>query len=187
MFAMLLLKLRKNIQDKGLLFWMVILPIIITVLFISVFTSGIEGKEKEAVTTIVAGYVVMFIFFIIISIVSSFLKDRDSGMTARIASTPLSPKKYLIGKWLSFVIIVWIQIFILLLFGKIVYYIPLEQPVHIFLLTILLAFMTTGIGLMIALLVQTENMGIAITQVIALGGAVLGGLWMPIDFMRTFV
>jgi len=30
-------------------------------------------------------------------------------------------------------------------------------------------------------------MGIALTQVIALGGAVLSGLWMPIDMMPEFL
>src|SRR5699024_4356159 len=73
------------------------------------------------------------------------------------------------------------------LFGKLVYRIPLEQPVYILLLSIILAFTSTAIGLMIALLIQTENMGIAITQIIALGGAVLGGLWMPLEFMPDFV
>src|SRR5690625_2217311 len=153
MFAMLLLELKRNLQDKGLLFWMILLPIIFTVLFIEVFTSGVNdtAAKQNITTSIVPGYTVMFVFFIIISMVSSFLKDRDLGMVARLASTPLTTKSYLIGKWIPFMIIVWIQIVILLTFGKIMYHVPLEQPLFIFILSVILSFTTTGIGLLIAL------------------------------------
>src|SRR5690625_6438297 len=106
MFAILLLKLNKNLQDKCLLFWMILLPIIFTVLFIAVFTSGVDEATKQTITTsIVPGYTVMFVFFIIISMVSSFLNDRDLGMVARLASTPLTSNCYLIVKWILFMII----------------------------------------------------------------------------------
>ncbi len=188
MKAMLRLELKKNVQDKGLLFWMIFLPIIFTVLFIAVFTSGVDGATKREITiSIVPGYTVMFVFFIIISIVTSFLKDSDSGMIARLASTPLRTRSYLLGKWIPYMIIVLIQIIVLLSFGKIVYQIPFEQPILIASLSIMLSFSTTGIGLLIALIVKTENMGIALTQIIALGGAFIGGLWVPLDMMPNFL
>src|SRR5690625_5020182 len=133
MGAMFVLEMRKSLQDRGLLFWMIILPVIFTVLFIAIFTSGVNGTDKQQIiTSIVPGYVVMFVFFIMISMVTSFLKDQDIGMTARIASSPLSPNIYLLGKWIPYMLIVWVQIFILFLFGKLVYQIPLEQPFYIF-------------------------------------------------------
>lgn len=188
MKAMFTLEMQKNLQDRGLLFGMLILPIIFTVLFIAVFTSGIDASSKQQViTSIVPGYTVMFVFFIMITMVSTFIKDRDLGMTARIASTPLSPYLYLIGKWLPYIFIVLIQIVTLLLFGKLVYDVPLGQPLFLLALSIILAFTATGIGLAMALLVKTDNMGIAMTQVIALGGALLSGLWIPIDMMPGFM
>ncbi|MDV2687000.1 ABC transporter permease, partial [Alkalihalophilus lindianensis] len=42
-------------------------------------------------------------------------------------------------------------------------------------------------GLAMALTVNTENMGIAITQIIALGGAMLSGLWIPFEMMPNFM
>src|SRR5690606_31484582 len=78
-------------------------------------------------------------------------------------------------------------IIILLLFGKLVYDVPLEQPLYIGLLAVILIFMVTGIGLALAVIVKTTNMGIAVTQIFALGGAMLGGLWMPVDMMPEFL
>lgn len=46
-----------------------------------------------------------------------------------------------------------------------------------------MTFTVTGLGLALAILVKTTNMGIALTQVLALGGALLGGLWMPLEMM----
>src|SRR5690625_3175365 len=129
---MLNLELKKHLQDKGLLFWMILLPIIFTVLFISVFTSGVDELAKqEIIISIVPGYAVMFVFFIIISMVASFIKDRDLGMVARLASTPLKVQSYLLGKWVPFLIIVFTQISVLLIFGKIVYQVPFGQPLYI--------------------------------------------------------
>ncbi|ALX49269.1 ABC transporter permease [Lentibacillus amyloliquefaciens] len=184
MNAIASLELKKNLQDRGLLFWTLILPIVFTVLFIAVFTSGAgETESRQVISSIVPGYTIMFVFFIMISMTESFIKDRDKGMVARIASTPLSPYLYILGKWIPFIYIVMIQIMILLLFGKTVYDIPLEQPVYLLFLSVLLTFTVTGIGLALAVIVKTNNMGIALTQVIALGGAMLGGLWMPVDMM----
>src|SRR5699024_11492724 len=94
---------------------------------------------------------------------------------------------YLFGKWLPYMIVVFAQIFVLFVFGKIVYNIPIEQPFQLLCLAIALTFTVTGIGLAIALIVKTFNMGLAITQILALGGAVLSGLWVPIEFMPHFI
>ena len=188
MNAIINMELRKNLQDRGLLFWMLILPIIFTVLFISVFTSGMdEAVQKEVITSIVPGYIVMFVFFIMISMVSTFIKDRDQGIVARLASTPLPPSLYLFGKWIPYMYVVLIQIFILFLFGKLVYNIPLGQPILLVVLSILLTFTVTGLGLALALFSKTENMGLAITQVISLGGAMLAGLWIPYDMLPNIL
>src|SRR5690625_1999023 len=123
MKAMIALEMKKNLQDRGLLFWMIILPIAFTVLAISIFAPDSGGATKQQVIlSIVPGYTVMFVFFIMITMVSAFLKDRDQGMTARMASTPLAPQFYLLGKWIPYIFIVWVQILILIVFGKLVYH-----------------------------------------------------------------
>ena len=187
MRAILKLEMLKNIQDKGLIFWTFILPIIFTVLFISMFTSGVEASIKEEmITSIVPGYTVMFVFFIMISMGNSFIDDRDKGLVARLASTPLTPLQYVAGKWIAFMIIVAIQIIVLQTFGKLVYTIPIQQPISLAIIAIALTFCTTGIGLALSIVIKTNNMGIAITQVIALVGAMIGGLWMPLEMMPDF-
>lgn len=188
MNAIMKVELKKHVQDKGLVFWMLILPILFTILFISIFTAGVDAATKrEVIQSIVPGYIVMFVFFIMISMVQVFIKDRDKGMTARLASTPLKSYYYLLGKWLPFMYIVLIQIVVLFLFGKLVYDVSLGQPIILLILSLFITFTVTAIGLAMALTVNTENMGIAITQIIALGGAMLSGLWIPFEMMPNFM
>jgi ABC-2 type transport system permease protein len=187
MWAISRIELKKNIQDKGLWFWTFILPVVFMIVFVSIFSGSDEMSYKEVVTQIIPGYTIMFAFYIMISIVIAFVKDRDKGMVARIASTPLSTKDYFIGKWIPFMLIVLIQIAVLFSFGVLVYDLPLGDPAAIILLSIMLAFIVTSWGMALAVLVNTENMGIAVTQVIALGGAMLGGLWLPVELMPDFM
>lgn len=183
MTAIALMELKKKTKDKGLWFWTFLLPIIFIVGFITIFGESMGTDSEQLVVQIVPGYTVMFSFYIMISIVIAFIKDRDSGMAARLASTPLSHLKYFLGKWLPFVAVVLLQIVILFGFGVVAYNLPLGDPLALTLLSIGLAFVATGCGMAMAVLAKTENMGIALTQVIALGGAMLGGLWLPVEFM----
>src|SRR5690625_1436846 len=184
MKAVFKMEMLKHAQDKGLYFWTFILPIIFIVLFISIFTASTDAEiNAQVIISIVPGYTVMFCLFILISMAVSFIEDANRGMVARLASTPLPPYAYLLGKWAPFIMIVLIQIIVLFTFGKIVYNIPLNQPFLLSILAFVLTLSITGMGLALSLLIRSGNMGVAITQVVALGGALLGGLWMPLEMM----
>jgi ABC-2 type transport system permease protein len=187
MLAIARTELKKNIQDKGLWFWTFILPIVFMIAFVAIFSGDENTSYKEVVTQIIPGYTIMFAFYIMISMVVVFVKDRDKGMVARIASTPLPIKDYFIGKWIPFMLFVLIQIAVLFGFGVVVYDLPLGDPAALILLSIMLAFIVSGWGMALSVLVKTENMGIAVTQIIALGGAMFGGLWLPVELMPDFM
>ena len=177
------LELKKNLQDKGIWFWTFILPVVFIVGFVAIFSGGEDVDQTELITQIAPGYTVMFTFYIMISMVITFVKDRNSGMVARIASTPLPASRYFIGKWIPFLVLVMIQIVFLFAFGVVVYGLALGDPFALLTISLALSFVSTGWGIAMAVWVKSENMGIALTQIIALGGAMLGGLWMPIEFM----
>src|SRR5699024_6450534 len=141
----------KSSKNKELYFWTFILPIIFIVLFISIFTSGTMADNKEEVINkIVPGYTVMFVFFIMISMCYSFLEDGDKGMVARLASTPLSPYAYLMGKWGVYIAIVLIQISGLMLLGNIVYKVPLSHSIYLLTTAIILSLPFTYSVLLLA-------------------------------------
>lgn len=147
-----------------------------------ILQSPIEVKEvtEEAtggsvIEQIVPGYMVMFVFFIWISMVNRFQTERESGMVARLRSTPMHPPVYLVGMWLPAVISVLIQCIVLLAFGYFVYNVHLGNVGAVSLIVLCLALCGTGLGLGLSLVVKSFNQGLAITQVFALGGAMAPG------------
>jgi len=159
-----------------------------------IFTPPFVVKEQmenvvpvDMVSQVVPGYTVMFVFFIIISMVRRFIRDKESGMTARLCSTPMKPLNYLIGMWVPYIIVVLFQSAVLLAFGHFVYGMQLGDVLAIALVVAALGICVTGLGLFISLIAKGENQGLAITQLIALGGAMIGGLWFPHEMMPKFM
>ncbi|GAB1779142.1 MULTISPECIES: ABC transporter permease [Priestia] len=143
----------------------------------------IIAKKVNAVTQIVPGYTVMFVFFIIITMARTFMQDRESGMLSRLFSTPMNRFHYMIGMWIPNVILVLVQITVLLTFGHFVYNLHIGNFGAIALLSVLLSLAGTSLGLLVAFVAKSEQMAIGITQLVTLGGAALGGLWVPLELM----
>lgn len=159
-----------------------------------IFTPPFIVKEQmenvvpvDMISQVVPGYTVMFVFFIIISMVRRFIRDKESGMTARLCSTPMKPLTYLVGMWVPYIIVVLFQSAVLLSFGHFVYGMQLGDVLAIALVIAALGICVTGLGLLISLIAKGENQGLAITQLIALGGAMIGGLWFPHEMMPKFM
>jgi ABC-2 type transport system permease protein len=145
-----------------------------------------SSAHVDAVSQIVPGYTVMFVFFILINMVRRFFKEKESGMVARLRSTPMSPLTYLVGMWIPSLISVLIQCTVLLMFGHYAYGVKLGNVGTIIVIVASLAICGTGLGLALSFLVRGENQGLGITQIITLGGAALSGLWVPFDLLPKF-
>lgn len=186
MWAFVQLEGKKQLQDKSLIFWMLILPIIFIVGAMEIFGSRISDKTA-VVNQIIPGYIVFFSIFIIITMTISFVKDCERGFVARLASTPLSTKEYLVGKWIPFVVLVFGQILFLAILGMFIYDMKIGNPVYFALISFVLSLMVTSWGIAIAVFSKTETTGIVLTQIIAFSGAILGGLWIPFQFLPKAV
>lgn len=137
------------------------------------------SDEISGVDQVVPGMTVMFVFFIIISMSRRIFKEKESGLLARIQSTAVRPLQYLFGMWLPFVLIVIAQCIALFAFGHLVYDIQLGDLFALAAIVICLSIAGTGIGLAVSLLVPGEAATMVVAQIFALGGAMLGGLWVP--------
>ncbi|WP_020617196.1 ABC transporter permease [Paenibacillus daejeonensis] len=146
-----------------------------------------QATENDPIAQIVPGYTVMFVFFAMISMITRFLKDRSSGMLSRLQGTTMKPRQYLMGMWIPHILIVFIQSAALLTFGRVVYGLQLGNLLALSVIVLALAICVTGLGLMLSMVVGSENMGLGLVQIIALGGAILGGLWFPFEMLPAFV
>jgi ABC-2 type transport system permease protein len=144
-------------------------------------------ESINTITQVVPGMTVMFVFYIMISMTRRFFKEKDSGLLSRCQSTGMKPIEYLIGMWIPYALGVVVQCTALLAFGHFVYHLHLGDLKALCLLILALSLCGSGIGLALSVLVRGENQGMAITQVVALGGAMVGGLWVPSYLLPSLV
>ncbi|THF75119.1 ABC transporter permease [Cohnella fermenti] len=142
-----------------------------------------NATEGNAVTQVVPGYTVMFVFFVMISMIRRFIGDKTNGMTARLRTTRMKPLHYLLGMWLAYLGVALVQCAVLLGFGHFAYDVALGDLAAIAVLVLMLALCGTGLGLALSMVVRSENQGMAFVQLITMGGAALGGLWFPLEYM----
>lgn len=183
--------IRKELQllmkEKGAFFRLVVMPVIFVVLF-----SSVLGGRNHALGTpsriaqVVPGFMVMFVFYVVLIMMRSFFRERDSGMLARLRSTPMKPLNYLMGMWVTGILTSLIQCTVLLAFGYFVYNLNLGDLSAVVPLVLALSICVTGVGLALSFLVGSESQGIAVTQVITIAGAFLAGPFMPFDSLPDF-
>lgn len=137
---------RKQIKDTSLLFWTLILPIGSIILLIELFTTDDSSQKTLVASQSVTGMSIFFSTFVIISIVISFVKDREKGIVSRLASTPMKPYNYFLGKSIPFFIIIISQIALLTLLGVYLYDIEITQYWAFLLVIFLLSLLVTSWG-----------------------------------------
>lgn len=139
------------------------------------------------VDQVVPGMTVMFVFFIMITMTRRFFEEKKTGLLARIRSTRIRPIEYLIGMWVPFVLTVVAQCTILFAFGHFVYGLHVGDLSALALVVLGLSIAGTGIGLGLSLIVPGESAAMVITQLISMGGAMVGGLWFPTYLMPQLI
>lgn len=133
----------KQLKDKSLFFWTIILPIVSIILLIELFTTDSTNKTLVASQS-VTGMSVFFSTFIIISIVISFVKDREKGIVSRLASTPLKPYNFFLGKSIPFLVITFMQILLLSVLGIFLYDIEINNfPAYMWVVVLISLLVTS--------------------------------------------
>lgn len=126
------------------------------------------------------------IFFIVIPLSNSMIRDRQSGVLRRLLSYPLSRSSLLVAKLIPFWIINQIQFILMLLVG--VYIVPYftsaqfqigSLHLNLILVTMVCGLAATGYGLMISCLAKTNEQASQFGALSVVIMAVLGGVMIP--------
>jgi ABC-2 type transport system permease protein len=149
---------------------------------IAVSVENPTGIEKgQAVQTFFAylfpGMTVMFIYFIIAMSSTALLNERETGTLRRLLTATIPRGAILAGKMLAYMLLACLQVVVMFTVARLIFGTPLgRSPLGLVVLTIVVAFNATALGMMVAALVKTEkqasNIGLLMAFVLAgLGGA----------------
>jgi len=122
------------------------------------------------------GLTVMFIFFIVPMAGDSLLNEREAGTLRRLLTAPIPKGAILAGKTLAYMLLACLQVVVVFTVAGLLFRTPLgKSPLSLVVLTLIVAFTATALGLMVAALAKTAKQADSIGLIMAFVLAGLGG------------
>jgi ABC-2 type transport system permease protein len=134
---------------------------------------------------LVPSYLVMFAFFLVLTVGWLFVAERRQGTMKRLVVSPLTKGQILIGKMLPCFFVSLFQGFFILAAGKLIFNMNLgEQPLWLIPVVITTSFAAMGLAMLVAAVARTESqVAIYGTLLVLVLAALSGGLMGDRSFM----
>jgi ABC-2 type transport system permease protein len=121
-------------------------------------------------------FAVWFAFFVVGSVASTLLQEREEGTLRRLVAAPIPGGAVIAGKMLAYGLIAVLQVMVIFAVGNIAFGMSLgNSPLGLVLITLGLALAATSLGMMIAGLSRTSRQAYLIGLVLGFVLAGLGG------------
>jgi ABC-2 type transport system permease protein len=130
---------------------------------IEVISQDLEGEASEGLLEsflayVFAAYTVLFIFFVVGTCAESIQDEREMGTLRRLVAAPIPRGTVIGGKMLGYMLIPCLQAVILFAVGSLFFDVPLgKSPAGLIILTIVVAGVSTSMGLLLATLVKSKK------------------------------
>jgi ABC-2 type transport system permease protein len=152
--------------------------------FIHTFPKGYNaGRRPTATEQNVPAYTIFGVFFIVLTLASSFLQEKKDGTFQRILSAPLSKAALLVGKLLPYYLVNLVQMALMFSVGVIVFGMKLGYLPALVMVSLALAAAANGLGLLVAALGKTEAQVNGLSVLLAITLSALGGMMVPTFIM----
>ena len=156
--------------------------------FIHTFPKGFNaGRRPTATEQNVPAYTIFGVFFIVLTLASSFLQEKKDGTFQRILAAPLSKTALLIGKLLPYYLVNLIQIAMMFCIGVVVFGMKLGHLPALVIVSLALAAAANGLGLLVAALGKTEPQVNSLSVLLAITLSALGGMMVPTFIMPNLM
>lgn len=146
--------------------------------------------EYGTANVTVPGFAVLFVFLTAQITAQSVVQEKRAGTFRRLLASPLPRSSLLLGKMVPNFVIACLQV--AFIFAAAIVFLPMlgldrltlgRDPVALVVLTALLALCSTGLGLLIASIAQTETQSGALSTVVLWVLGALGGSLFPTFLM----
>jgi ABC-2 type transport system permease protein len=161
--------------------------------FKEVFPNYVE--QEEIPTTVqhnVPAWAIFAMFFIIIPLTGSMIKEREEGSLSRLMSMPVAYIKLLLAKVTVYFFVCLVQSFLMIFSG--IFILPFfnipslvigDHVTALFIMTVMTALAALGYGLMVGTISNTHQQAAAFGAVSIIILAAIGGIWVPVYLMPT--
>lgn len=151
-------------------------------------------KRPTAAQQNVPAWALFGMFFIVVPLSGSLIRERQTGSLRRLMTMPVSPLGILIGKICAYLLVCLVQFALMLAAG--IYLLPLlgtsgleigPELVTIIPVVLAASLAATGYGLMVGTLAKTYEQASMFGAVSIVIAAALGGIMMPVYVMPRYM
>lgn len=129
----------------------------------------------------VPGYTAMYGFFIVLTIATTMLAERQGGTFRRLLSAPVSRPAILLGKLLPYYLVIILQILVLLVVSHVVFGTSLgDSPAALAIMTLTAGLSAVALGIFIATVIKTEGQASGTAALLILVMAAVSGAMYPL-------
>jgi len=151
-------------------------------------------KKPTSVQQNVPAWTLFGIFFIVVPLSGSLIRERDTGTMMKLKSMPVSYATLMLGKIVAYIIVCFGQFAVILFIGKLI--LPLfgstpfemgDRP-FVFLLVLLSSICAaTGYGIMLGTVLKSYEQASMFGPVSIVIAAAIGGILVPVYTMPDFM
>ena len=150
--------------------------------------KGFETERRPSATEqSVPGYAIFGVFFIVLTLAASFIKEKEDGTFVRILAAPLSKAALLVGKLLPYYLMNLVQLALMFCVGVLFFGMRLGNLPALILISLAVSAAANGLGLLVAALGKTEAQVNGLALLFAITLAALGGVMVPTFIMPAFM
>ena len=158
------------------------------VLFQSLSPQGLQAnRHPTASEQNIPAYTIFGVFFIVLTLASSFFQEKRDGTFQRLLAAPISNAILLIGKLLPYYFVNLIQIALMFAVGVIFFKMGLGNLLALAMVSLAVALAANGLGLFVAAVGKTEAQIGALSVFLAITLSALGGMMVPTFVMPEFM
>jgi ABC-2 type transport system permease protein len=150
-------------------------------------TKNTQKQEMGNTSARSAGFSIMFVMIVMMSVTGVLLEARKTGVWSRLLSTPTSKFEIMAGYFLSFFLIGWIQFGVLMAASSLLFGVQWGNLAGVLVLVTALLLCVVGLGLFISGFVKTAEQQSAMGSVIITATCMLGGIYWPLDIVPGFM
>ena len=147
------------------------------------------NPDMETAVYIVPGLIGVILTLTLVIITSmAIVREREQGTLEQLIATPIQRNELMLGKIIPYVLIGYVQITVALLFGYVLFDVPMRGNVLLlYALSLIFIICTLGLGMFISTLVKTQMQAIQMSFFVFLPSILLSGFMFPRESMPGFV
>jgi len=143
--------------------------------------------EITEIDFIAPGIIIFGLLILIPTSARIIVHDKEKGFLSRLLTTPLRPVEFISGYSLCLVVIAIAQIIIFILVGWLLGMDIVGSIGLAFLIFLLTAVCSIGIGMVVASLSKSENQAEPLCWIFAMPLAMLSGCWFSVEMLPSYL